>query len=143
MARRDTPREIDAALSAILSKLRSALRRLSIRLQTPSTCVGDRPDATAGCRVIDVEHAANSIDEAEGAVPIRRRNRGDIFGDSESGAVTFHLLVSEIALCWVALTVHAQSSLRAADAVHVTVERVYRRASTRVTNRRSQTLSLR
>jgi DNA-binding SARP family transcriptional activator len=64
-----TPREVDTALSAILSKLRSALNQVAttrsadiemrsgaIHLQLPS-------DAW-----IDLEHAGHAIDEAEGAL---------------------------------------------------------------------------
>lgn len=63
------PREIEAALSAILSKLRAALKKASPRgagtVEVRSGTIQMRlpPDVW-----IDLEHAANAIDEAEGAL---------------------------------------------------------------------------
>ena len=61
------PREVEAAVAAILSKLRAALRKV-----TPAASLEVR-SGTIQLRLpsdvwIDLEHAANSIDEAEGAV---------------------------------------------------------------------------
>ena len=63
------PREIDTALSAILSKLRAALKKAAV---TRADMVDVR-SGTIQMRLpadvwIDLEHAANSIDEAEGAL---------------------------------------------------------------------------
>ena len=80
------PREIDAALSAILSKLRSALKKVGL---VSSDCIGVRsgaiqmrlpPDAW-----IDVEHAANSIDEAEGA--LRAGDSRRAWGDANAAVI--------------------------------------------------------
>jgi DNA-binding SARP family transcriptional activator len=65
---RDTPpQELETALSAILSKLRTALKKAdpAIILEVRSGIIQLRlpPDAW-----IDLEHAANAIDEAEGAM---------------------------------------------------------------------------
>ena len=62
-----TPREIEAALSAILSKLRGALKKAA------ATAIIDVRTGTIHVRLpsdvwIDLEHAANAIDEAEGAL---------------------------------------------------------------------------
>jgi DNA-binding SARP family transcriptional activator len=63
------PREIDTALSAILSKLRASLREVALTradvLEVRSGTIQLRlpPDTW-----IDLEHAANAIDEAEGAL---------------------------------------------------------------------------
>jgi DNA-binding SARP family transcriptional activator len=63
------PKEVDGALSAILSKLRSAFKRAGLSPREASV------DVRLGCVTlrlpldiwIDVEEAANAIDEAEGA----------------------------------------------------------------------------
>lgn len=65
----DAPREVETALSAILSKLRSALKHVApvatcaVKMQSGTIQMDLPPDAW-----IDLEHAANSIDEAEGAM---------------------------------------------------------------------------
>ena len=61
------PREIETALSAILSKLRTAFRKVSpaATVEVRSGTIQLRLPADAW---IDLEHAANSIDEAEGAL---------------------------------------------------------------------------
>ena len=61
------PNEIDTALSAILSKLRAAFKKAG------STIAVDVRAGTVDVRLtqdvwIDLEHAANAIDEAEGAL---------------------------------------------------------------------------
>jgi SARP family transcriptional regulator, regulator of embCAB operon len=61
------PREIETALSAILSKLRGALKKVA------PTAIIDVRSGTIQMRLppdvwIDLEHAANVIDEAEGAL---------------------------------------------------------------------------
>jgi DNA-binding SARP family transcriptional activator len=61
------PREIETALSAILSKLRGALKKAA------PTAIIDVRSGTIQMRLplgvwIDLEHAANAIDEAEGAL---------------------------------------------------------------------------
>lgn len=63
------PREIETALSAILSKLRAALKKASVTRAD----VVDVRSGTIQTRLpadvwIDLEHAANSIDEADGAL---------------------------------------------------------------------------
>jgi DNA-binding SARP family transcriptional activator len=63
------PREIETALSAILSKLRTALKKA-----VPAAIVEVR-SGTIQLRLppdtwIDLEHAANSVDEAEGALRV-------------------------------------------------------------------------
>ena len=61
------PREIETALSAILSKLRTAVRKVSstatVEVRTGTIQLRLPPDTW-----VDLEHAANSIDEAEGAL---------------------------------------------------------------------------
>jgi SARP family transcriptional regulator, regulator of embCAB operon len=63
------PQDTDTALSAILSKLRSMLKKAGwpaeATIDTHSRCIGIRlpPDTW-----IDIEEAANAIDEAEGAL---------------------------------------------------------------------------
>lgn len=61
------PREIETALSAILSKLRTALKKAAptaiIEVRSGTIQLRLPPDAW-----IDLEHAANAIDEAEGAL---------------------------------------------------------------------------
>ena len=61
------PREIETALSAILSKLRTAFRKVSpaatVEVRAGTIQLRLPPDTW-----IDLEHAANSIDEAEGAL---------------------------------------------------------------------------
>ncbi len=61
------PREIETALSAILSKLRTALKKVSpaatVEVRSGTIQLRLPPDVW-----IDLEHAANSIDEAEGAL---------------------------------------------------------------------------
>jgi len=63
------PPQLDVALSAILSKLRAALRKAGLSrsglLEVRSGTVQMRLPADAW---IDIEHAANAIDEAEGAL---------------------------------------------------------------------------
>ena len=65
---RDTPpNEIETALSAILSKLRAACKKaasdVSVDVHAGTIVLRLPPDAW-----IDLEHAANAIDEAEGAL---------------------------------------------------------------------------
>jgi DNA-binding SARP family transcriptional activator len=61
----EPPQDTDTALSAILSKLRAALKKTGGTIDTHSRCIGIRlPSETW----IDVEEAANAIDEAEGAL---------------------------------------------------------------------------
>ena len=80
------PREIETALSAILSKLRTVLKKASsgatvevrsgtIQLRLPSDVW------------VDLEHAANSIDEADGAL------RAGHLRDAWSHAVTLVIIV--------------------------------------------------
>jgi DNA-binding SARP family transcriptional activator len=65
--RDDTPAELDIALSAILSKLRAALKQAELTGAGIEQRLGSLalrlPDATR----IDVEEASNAVDEAEGA----------------------------------------------------------------------------
>jgi SARP family transcriptional regulator, regulator of embCAB operon len=68
------PNEIETAVSALLSKLRAALKRAG------STAGVDVRAGTVDIRLphdvwIDVEHAANAIDEAEGALRARDPKR--------------------------------------------------------------------
>ena len=60
------PREVETALAALLSKLRTALKKASpdTSLEVRSGTIQLRLPSDAW---IDLEHAANSIDEAEGA----------------------------------------------------------------------------
>ncbi len=63
------PREVDTALSAILSKLRSAMNKAA----PAGTAAVDVRSGTIQMRLppdawIDLEYAANSLDQAEGAV---------------------------------------------------------------------------
>jgi DNA-binding SARP family transcriptional activator len=66
----DAPREADAALSAILSKLRRVLRGAgwSADEATVDVCSGSVSLRVPSATWIDVEAAANAIDEAEGAL---------------------------------------------------------------------------
>jgi DNA-binding SARP family transcriptional activator len=63
------PRDIDAALSAILSKLRTAMKKVAragaetVEVRSGIVQMRLPPDVW-----IDLEYAANSIDEAEGAI---------------------------------------------------------------------------
>jgi DNA-binding SARP family transcriptional activator len=63
------PREIDVALNAIFSKLRTALKRAGLSgsdsIEARSGIIQMRLPSDAW---IDIEHAANAIDEAEGAL---------------------------------------------------------------------------
>lgn len=63
------PREVETALSAILSKLRASLKKTGVTraevVEVRSGTIQMRLPADAW---IDLEHAANSIDEAEGAL---------------------------------------------------------------------------
>jgi len=65
----EQPREIDVALSAILSKLRAALKKVGLAgsdsIEVRSGTIQMRLPADTW---IDIAHAANSIDEAEGAL---------------------------------------------------------------------------
>jgi DNA-binding SARP family transcriptional activator len=79
------PREIETALSAILSKLRTVLKKAS-----PAATVEVR-SGTIQLRLpsdvwVDLEHAANSIDEAEGAL------RAGHLPDAWSHAVTLVII---------------------------------------------------
>jgi DNA-binding SARP family transcriptional activator len=73
----EAPREVDIALSAILSKLRGLLKRTSpsAAIEVLSGTVQFRlpPDAW-----VDIEHAANAMEEADGA--IRAGNRHVAWG---------------------------------------------------------------
>ena len=62
------PREIETALSAILSKLRSALRKAAVTRDAVEVRSGTIQMRLPADVWIDLEHAANSIDEAEGAL---------------------------------------------------------------------------
>lgn len=62
------PKEIEAALSAILSKLRSALRKVVVERDAVEVRTGTIQMRLPGDVWIDLEYAANSIDEAEGAL---------------------------------------------------------------------------
>ncbi len=61
------PREVESALAAILSKLRATLRKVTpaATLEVRSGTIQMRLPSSVW---IDLEHAANSIDEAEGAL---------------------------------------------------------------------------
>jgi len=63
-----TPRELDVALSAILSKLRSAFKRASLGSNAGVEVLSGTVQLRLPADVwIDLEHAANAVDEAEGA----------------------------------------------------------------------------
>lgn len=70
------PREIDTALSAILSKLRSALKQVA----TPRSASIEMRSGAIHLRLpsdvwVDLEHAGHAIDEAEGALRLRDLRR--------------------------------------------------------------------
>lgn len=62
------PRETEDALNAILSKLRAALKKAAARAGTIDAVCGTIQARLCSDVWIDLEHAANSIDEAEGAL---------------------------------------------------------------------------
>lgn len=71
----DQPPELDAALAAILSKLRNAFKKAAldpagIEVRTGSITVNLPSDTR-----VDIEEAANAVDEAEGALRIGDRVR--------------------------------------------------------------------
>jgi SARP family transcriptional regulator, regulator of embCAB operon len=63
-----TPRELDVALSAILSKLRSVFKRAALGSHAAVEVLSGTVQLRLPADVwIDLEHAANAVDEAEGA----------------------------------------------------------------------------
>jgi SARP family transcriptional regulator, regulator of embCAB operon len=63
------PREIETALNAILSKLRAVLKKAGVtQTHVVEVCSGTIQMRLPSDVWIDLEHAANSIDEAEGAL---------------------------------------------------------------------------
>ena len=62
------PREIETALNAILSKLRSALKKANVARSAVDVRSGTVQMRLPADVWIDLEHAANAIDEAEGAL---------------------------------------------------------------------------
>ena len=73
----DPPADVETSLSAILSKLRAALKKIgwapgAAGIETVSGAVGIRLPPAAW---VDVEAAANAIDEAEGALRLEEHAR--------------------------------------------------------------------
>jgi len=64
-----TPRELEVSLSAILSKLRAALKRVGLGTGAAVEVLSGTVQMRLPSDVwIDLEHAANAVDEAEGAL---------------------------------------------------------------------------
>ena len=64
-----TPRELEVSLSAILSKLRAAFKRADLGVGAVVEVLSGTVQLRLPADVwIDLEHAANAIDEAEGAI---------------------------------------------------------------------------
>lgn len=62
------PRELDVSLSAILSKLRAALKRAALGTSAGVAVLSGTVQLRLPAGIwIDLEHAANAVDEAEGA----------------------------------------------------------------------------
>ena len=72
-----TPRELEASLSAILSKLRAAFKRTGLGAAAGVEVLSGTVQLRLPADVwIDLEHAANAIDEAEGALRAGDGRRG-------------------------------------------------------------------
>ena len=78
-----TPRELEASLSAILSKLRAVFKRAGLSTNAALEVLSGTVQLRLPADIwIDLEHAGNAVDEAEGAF------RGGDAGRAWSNAVT-------------------------------------------------------